>query len=504
MTITMPAIFRSMFDSPPTDHRRHPSRSWAISRRSLLFMVTWLLVGLLFGGCHTAEPPARKPVSRHSIDTFVNDKPERLRPLYKLRLEEGRRNEVLNSMQIGVAAMEAGENGLAEEAFDRALLRIEAIYAGSEEAAKARSLWFSEGAKDFKGDAYERSMAYYYRGLLYLWKGDFENARASFKGGILQDAFAEEKQYACDFALLIFLSGWASHQLGDRDKAGVAYAEVKKLRKDFKPPPWKSNLLLIAESGYGPRKVAAGEGFHEMRYRRGKGFRENRVLFRNRDGQEMPAYPMEDIYWQATTRGGRAVDRILEGKAIFQKRTRQIGTTLTSAGAFTALLAGHNQMDGATLGVAAGLGALGAVSTIASINTRPHADVRYWKNLPDTVHVLTARADPDQPHDDLEAIFHQASGNRKARDASDARARMIREGIASLLEHKGLGGPKHKAPELDETLKEHIRKAESKGRKSETRQSGRLHFAGGSGLGWYRSRPAYRDKGMWHNLLRNE
>ena len=48
-------------------------------------------------------------------------------------------------------------------------------------------------------------MAYYYRGVLYLRDGDYENARASFKGGMLQDGFAEEEQNRSDFALLSFL-----------------------------------------------------------------------------------------------------------------------------------------------------------------------------------------------------------------------------------------------------------------------------------------------------------
>ena len=52
---------------------------------------------------------------------------------------------------------------------------------------------------------------YYYRGLLYLRAGDYENARAAFRQGQMQDAFAEAEQYQCDFAIMLFLEAWASH-----------------------------------------------------------------------------------------------------------------------------------------------------------------------------------------------------------------------------------------------------------------------------------------------------
>ena len=113
---------------------------------------------------------------------FLADKPGKLKRLYARVLAEGDRNAVLNYTRIGVAAFETGEVEEAGKAFDEALNRIEAIYADNEKAEAARSKFVKENAKDFKGEPYERAMAYYYRGLAYLAEGDYENARASFKG----------------------------------------------------------------------------------------------------------------------------------------------------------------------------------------------------------------------------------------------------------------------------------------------------------------------------------
>ena len=106
--------------------------------------------------------------------------------------------------------MEVGEFDVAEKAFDQGITRIDAIYANNENAKKARSLWTKESAKDFKGEPYERAMVYY-RGLLYLRKGDYQNARASFLAAEYQDTVAEQDTYLGDFAVMNLLAGWSSH-----------------------------------------------------------------------------------------------------------------------------------------------------------------------------------------------------------------------------------------------------------------------------------------------------
>jgi tetratricopeptide (TPR) repeat protein len=347
-------------------------------------------ISLLVTGCGMA--PRKLPVVEvppEVMENYLSDKPVPLHGMYAKVLTEGKNSLVLNQLQAGLAAMEFGNFELAENSFDQALLRIESVYADNEEAAKARSLWHEEGAKDFKGEPYERAMAYYYRGLLYLRKGDLENARACFKSGILQDAFVEEEQNRCDFALLIFLEGWASQRLGDTALADAAFDELKELRPDFQRPPLEHDTLILIETGTAPRKVADGVGHAELKYRRGKRITAERVLLK-RGGEPFSAYPIEDIYFQARTRGGRPIDKILEGKAVFLQQGLGVGTALTDTA--TGVILGSTLLtkhSNAVANVGAAIGVVGGVVTIVAINAKPHADTRYWNNLPDIVHVAT-------------------------------------------------------------------------------------------------------------------
>jgi hypothetical protein len=299
--------------------------------------------------------------------------------------------------------MDQGQYEAAEAAFDRAILHMENVFAPNENAAKARSKWYKEDCKDFKGEPYERVMAYYYRGLLYLRKADFENARACFKSATLQDAYAEEEQYRADFALTIFLQGWCCHCLGQESAAQDAYREVKALRPDFPIPPVGHNTLVLVETGKAPRKLSDGVGHYVLVYRRGKNFSEKRVRV-SVGSAARDAYPMEDIYWQASTRGGRQIESILKGKVAFREQAMTAGTVLTSAGTVGAIGAsGLQHGQGTATAVSAGLGLAGAAAYIVAASVRPEADTRQWKNLPDGVHVYTcaSRTGADQVRADF-------------------------------------------------------------------------------------------------------
>lgn len=144
---------------------------------------------------------------------------------------------------------------------------------------------------------------------------------------------------------------------------------------------------MIVETGKSPRKLGDGVGHYQLVYRRGKNFRD--VAAEVRNGEEWSAlYPMEDIFFQASTRGGRAIDRIVEGQIQFKENTRAVGSTLSSVSQ-DSMLAGFSSADGGAVG--AGYAAISLISVAAegmsaSANTR--ADIRYWEGLPDTIHLL--------------------------------------------------------------------------------------------------------------------
>lgn len=314
--------------------------------------------------------------------------PPSLAPAYQRLAAEGGRNAVLNHMEIGARALELGQRDIATSHLDQALALIESVYGNTEGARKARSLWYEEGSKDFKGEPYERVMAYYYRGLLYLQERDYGNARASFEGGMLQDAFAEEEQNRFDFALMAFLSGWASQLERNDVMQRRAYDEVKKLRPDFELPAAGHDTLLVIETGNSPRKLADGVGHYELVYRRGKFFTETRARV-TVGGKPVMAYPMEDIFWQATSRGGRAVDRIVKGKAQFRNTNEGMGTALSDVANTMQVL---SPLSGGLGQVAGAVGAVGALQLIVASRVQAKADTRYWSSLPDLVHVLPLKS----------------------------------------------------------------------------------------------------------------
>ena len=352
-----------------------------------------LLVAAAVGGCATTQQHEQEiDVPPEQMNSYLSDKPEELHRLYAKVLTQGERNAVLNHTRAGLAAMQLGYWDTAERSFDQALLSIEAVYAENEDAEKARSIWVKENYKAFKGEPYERAMAYYYRGLLYLREGDYENARASFKGGLLQDTLAQVNTYSQDFALLSFLSGWASHCNGNDDLAETAFEEAREHNAGLRAPSADARLLLVGETGLAPRKVAVGEYGEALALQRATGFRDQSVDV-DMSGGQVGLVEAEDVFFQANTRGGREVERILEGQAQFKDASDTVGDAALVGGAAATSYGLSSGNDGAA---AAGLAvmAMGLVAKGMSAATRPDADVRTWDNLPDKVHLAAVEADP--------------------------------------------------------------------------------------------------------------
>lgn len=323
-------------------------------------------------------------------NTYLNNKPEILKKNYRDLYLSSKKDKTLFNLILGLKAFANGYYNEATFAFDDALNSIETIYGNNENALKARSLWYEEKEKDFKGEPYERVMAYFYRGLISFIQKDYENARTLFKSGIIQDAFAEEEQNRCDFALMLLFEGLSSKLMGDNYLAQLAFDELKKIRPDLKLPD-NFNFILIAETGKSPRKVADGVGHGELKYRRGRNFKDVTTFVNIDNSGFQPLYPVEDIYWQAATRGGRAVDKILEGKVIFKKKNAKIGSTLSEISTNAIVMAPLFENSAALRNTGAVLGIFGAIYSMRAIKAKPHADIRFWNNLPDSVHIFIGK-----------------------------------------------------------------------------------------------------------------
>lgn len=341
-----------------------------LPRLSLLALVLCL-------GCK-----ADRASQRVEVTTVPPQLPEALQAAWAKRAKCLAKDETLCQLEFASAAIAAKELQLARQSLDEALASIASVFSNEEGAEQARSLWFAEGQKDYKGEPYERAMAYFYRGLIYTLDGEPDNARASFKAALIQDAFVDENNGQPDFGLMIYMQGFASQQMRDRELAKLAWEALAQVRPDLRPPP-PGTRLLVLETGTAPRKVSDGIGHYQLKYRRAKGAQPVRAALISMSGVQ-EALIGDDVYWQAATRGGRPVDSILNGKVQFQQGSAQVtdGFAQTSR-----LYSRYGALSGSGIMAGAGavLGLISVASMAAAVSANPEADTRQWTGLSNLV-----------------------------------------------------------------------------------------------------------------------
>jgi hypothetical protein len=282
------------------------------------------------------------------------------------------RDRVLWEYRMAAAAMRRGQYDEARRVLDEALPRIGGILANDQDARKARSAFHAEARKTFIGEPYERVMAYYYRGILYWMQGEPDNARACFRSAQFQDADVENHEYASDYVLLDYLEGLITARLGG--DGSDAWKRARTNAKNSLPPPYnpKANVMVFIDFGYGPVKYGTGPYREQLRFRPGLTGACSLVL--SVGPQRHALVPYDDLYFQASTRGGRVMDHILANKAVFKTATGVVGDAGIIAGL---ALAGTDQPEAAAIA-----GGIGVLSKIISAATTPAADTRAWDNLP--------------------------------------------------------------------------------------------------------------------------
>lgn len=344
---------------PTGEVRRTRHQSW-----SRLTAGTAISLALLAGsGCATQK--ASPPAPPRTGDALVDGK--------AAIAEAPAKDKVLLLYQTATAAMRRGQNDEAKALLDEALLRLGAVIANDKSARKARGYFSAESKKIFKGEPYERVMAYYYRGILYWMDNEPDNARACFRNAQVQDSETETKEYSSDYVLLDYLDGLASAKLAADPSDALKRAQATYKGGPLPPYDVQANTLFFVEFGQGPTKYATGEHHQELRFRTSQSAaRSARVRIGDRS-YPVPAY--DDLNFQATTRGGRVMDHILANKAVFKSATEAIGTGALIGGAIVA--ANHNSQE-----VGLGIAAAGLLSLVISAATTPAADTRAWDTLP--------------------------------------------------------------------------------------------------------------------------
>lgn len=306
---------------------------------------------------------------------------------------------------------------------------------------KAASLWGSEVQKVYKGEAYERSTLYLLLGLMFLEMEKVDNALASFKSGLLCDADVEKSQYSSDYGLLHLMAARCCQLRDEPEMAkkyteeavksflhsrpdliGVTQAilgvkalapgesvapilnrlttiygdEAKNLttKKDilefakkkiragdnpdyYKPLTEEYNTLIVVWTGNAPYYVRYGR-YGEMRHPQPglQPLTEYSVI--DKSGIESDALRgFSSLSYQATTRGGRTMDRVLEGHAKFKGFTEDTGDAMWQVA---------RETD--SPGVAVVFLVLGGISKGVSATAKAGADTRCWQTLPNEFQVI--------------------------------------------------------------------------------------------------------------------
>lgn len=371
----------------------------ALSGGGVLRRLSLLLAGLLLlAGCAARNPPGLPPgVQGLDVPPYLVETHQALR-------NDGERNWVLHLNTMAVAAMRAGDRELAARLLDESILYINDVFGMDPAARRARSLWFAEDAKLFKGDPYERSMTFFYRGILYMQDGDWDNARAAFRAANFQDQFAEEEQFRSDWTIFDYLIAACEIQMGQAFFAREAFERGLRNYKELpdaygalgvgefparpdalRPVTREDNLLVIVQTGRHPRKVPSGRYGQYLTYRRGPSPHPSASIRTNDGGWESAVFT-DSVYFQATTRGGRYFDRVAGRKVLF-KEGAQTASVVTGIAGYTFLLAGRND-EAAIIGFVL----LGLAVTFDILNTliQPEADTRTWTGVPDALGVYPA------------------------------------------------------------------------------------------------------------------
>lgn len=366
-----------------------------ILKRVMLGLVGGLALSL--AACNSTPQPVKNAVNLYYIGDYAA-----AAATMKPEAQKKDENFVLNNCRYGSCALAAGQLEGAEQAFLAAYEVINGVNTNSGGRTLGATMVF-EGVKVWKGEPFERAMAHYYLGMIYLIKNDYENARAAFRNSLFKlREYAKDKKgapeqdqyqaFESNFALGYFGLGLCYLREGQNDLANQNFGLAIKLQPQLKDvidqlhDP-KVNTLVFIDWGQGPKR--AGKGWYNEESAFGPTPAEAGPVPPPQvyvDGQPVTRpirYQMTDTLAMAQDQKWQDIDTIRKTKAV-------IGTGAMAAGAGVASY-GAYRGDAGTALVGVGVMALGAALAASS-----QADLRYWEMLPRTVYVVPAAVEPGE------------------------------------------------------------------------------------------------------------
>ena len=366
-------------------------------RRVIFLSVAVMAAGASLGmvGCNETPRAARNAFADYQVGQYAAAAAQ-FRPLAQKKDE----NYVLNNCRLGSADLAARNLDEAQQAFMNAYNVLNAT--GVNDPGRqlgAAVVW--EGVKVWKGEPFEQAMAHYYLGMIFLLKGDYENARAAFENSLFKvheyagkDDYEHYQMVESNFALGYFGLGFCYLRMHQPDKAQANFARAVQINPALATLVSQAqqpgvNTLIFVDDGRGPRKAA-------------KGWYDEQSVFGPTPAEAGPIPPINafadghvitspqilystvDTLAMAQERRWQDIDTLREAKAIFGTGAMAAGAGMTAYGADR----GNRDLEWAGLGTMA-VGALVAASS--------HADTRAWGMLPRTVYIIPVNVAPG-PH----------------------------------------------------------------------------------------------------------
>lgn len=373
-------------------------RSTKTSRALSALAGGMLLAGLAgLGGCNSTPQHIEQAVMYYNVGDYPAAQ-KMLQP----DIVKKNNGFVLNNCRYGSCAIAAGDLPGAEQAFLATYEVINGVNTNTGGRTLGATLVF-EGIKVWKGEPFERAMAHYYLGLVYMIKGDYENARSAFRNSLFKlREYASDKdkkpdaqkyqEFESKFALGYFGLGMCYQRLGNTDTAADNFKQAVALRPDLAPAVAavqkpETNVLIFVDYGRGPGR--AGKGWYNEESAFGPTPLEAGPvpgIKLSVDAQDLTGpirYDMLDTLAMAQDQKWMDIDTIRKTKAV-------IGTGAMAAGVGVAAY-GAERRDTGTALVGLGIAAAGAALAASS-----QADLRYWEMLPRTVYIVPGHVAPGE------------------------------------------------------------------------------------------------------------
>lgn len=349
----------------------------------------WMRIATIVGfavlvtGCATTERHPMTAFYQYDYDYAVKGFRAEVGRVQK---EKEDRNIVLANLNYAGAAVEGGAYSSALDGLGAAAKLMEDVEYGAQRGQA--SMVLAHDMRVYKGEPYERALAYSYMGVIYFRRGDYENARAAFNLALLADRSSkgDNEDYRDDFALAHYLIGKTYLKLGEADNAGISFGKVAKYMPGnpfaSADKVRDSNFTLLVEMGCGPYKkpdiiVGTVDMIGTCNY-------PDHAAEVYVDGQLLGrTAKLVDLNYQAKTSGSSGRDVAQAAKGIAVAVAKQV------------------PLVGGLIGLAADASGVSK------------ADLRHWGEMPGEVHVIEAKI-PEGLHT-VQIKFFDATGNRLER-----------------------------------------------------------------------------------------